>query len=193
MKPAPFILSITLFTLMTTLGGCASKPAETTKASEDPLARVNTVARDRSVWQRLLSDHTKIRRTVAHRQEGELGIVEATTESDDPEIAALIIDHAEAMKERMIAGAPVRIWDPVFEELFKRHDKITIELQRTTKGVKIVESSRDPETIALMRSHAMGVSEFIREGPAASGRETPRLPVGAPLPQAERVGSAPTK
>ncbi len=193
MQPTRLILPLSLLMLASTFASCASKPADSSEASDNPMDRVNTVARDRSVWQRLLSDHTKIRRTVTHRQEGELGIVEATTESDDPEIAALIIDHAEAMKVRMQAGAPVRIWDPVFEELFKRHDKITIELQRTSKGVKIVESSRDPETIALMRSHAMGVSEFIREGPAASGRETPRLPVGAPLPQAERVGSPSTK
>jgi protein tyrosine phosphatase (PTP) superfamily phosphohydrolase (DUF442 family) len=149
------------------------------------MAKVNTVAEDRDVWQQLLTDHAKIYRTVVHRQDGDRGIVEARTESDDPVVAARIKHHAVAMQNRMKAGAQVRVWDEVFEELFKRHDLVTLELTMTEKGVTIVESSTDPETIALLRSHAMGVSDFIREGHEAGARATPRLPVGAPLPPNE--------
>lgn len=156
------------------------------------MAKVNTVAEDRDVWQQLLTDHAKIRRTVVHRQEGERGIVEATTESDDPVVAARIRNHAVAMQNRMKAGAQVRVWDEVFEELFRRHDLVTLELTMTEKGVKIVEWSTDPETIALLRSHAMGVSDFVREGHEAGARATPRLPVGAPLPPPEVADGAST-
>ncbi|MBI1302373.1 MAG: DUF3365 domain-containing protein [Phycisphaera sp.] len=149
-------------------------------------------ARDRSVWVQLLSDHTKIRRTVIHREDGDLGIVEAVTESDDPAVAARIIDHAQAMQTRMKSGARVRAWDPVFRELFDRHDLVAIEVTPTEKGVRIVESSRDPEAIALLRAHAIGVSEFVRHGHEAGGRETARFAVGSPLPPPEvAIGGVP--
>lgn len=159
---------------------------------QDPMRNVRLVSEDREVWMQLLRNHDKIRRTLIHREEGDLGIVEAITESDDPAIAALIIDHARSMQMRMKAGARVRIWDPVFRELFDRHELVELEVVVTEKGVRIVESSRDPETIALLRSHAMGVSDFVREGPEANRRETVRLPVGAPLPPSEvAIGGVP--
>ena len=171
----------------------ASSPAAPPSSrATDPMDAVNTVAHDRAVWQQLLSDHGRIRRVVVHRNENGLGIVEATTESDDPAVAARIIEHAKAMQARMVAGARVRVWDPVFAELFARHDKATLEVTVTPQGVRIVESSRDPETIALLRSHAMGLSDFVREGHEAGGRETPRLAVDAPLPPPEvAIGGVP--
>lgn len=159
----------------------------TTATADDPYPGVNTVGKDRAVWMQLLAKHASIRRTLNHRQEGDLGIVEAVTESDDPEVAALIQDHAKAMQARMRVGAQVRSWDPVFTELFARYQLVSLEVTLTEHGVRVVESSRDPETIALLRSHAMGVNDFVREGMKANGRETARLPVGAPLPAAEQV------
>jgi len=158
-------------------------------AAEPP---VGSRERDRGIWIQLLSDHAKIRRTVVHRQEGDLGIVEAVTESDDPAVAARIIDHAQAMQVRMKSGARVRAWDPVFRELFDRHDLVQIEVTPTEKGVRIVESSRDPEAVALLRAHAIGVSEFVRHGHEAGGRETARFALGSPLPPPEvAIGGVP--
>ncbi len=86
----------------------------------------------------------------------------------------------------------VRIWDPVFAELFKKHGVVSIEVTLTDKGVQIVESSTDPEAIALLRSHAMGVSGFVREGVKAAPRETPRFKAGDPLPAPElAIGGVP--
>jgi uncharacterized protein (TIGR01244 family) len=171
------------------LAACQSGTSRESNASastpDDPMAAVNTVARDRGVWQRLLTDHAKIRRTLVHKQEGDLGIVETLTESDDPTVAVRIIDHAKAMQARMKAGAPVRIWDPVFEDLFARHAAVTLDVTPTDKGVRIIESSRDPEAIALMRSHAMGVSAFVRQGHEIEHEATPRWPVGPALPPNE--------
>ncbi len=165
--------------------------ANAAKAS-NPYPGVNTVGEDRAVWQQLLSDHTKIRRVLIHKQEGDLGIVEATTESDDPVVAARIIEHAKAMQARMKTGAQVRIWDPVFRELFAKHEAVTLVVTPTEKGVRIVESSRDPEAVALLRSHAIGVSEFVREGHGAGRRETRRIRVGDPLPPNEvAIGGLP--
>jgi protein tyrosine phosphatase (PTP) superfamily phosphohydrolase (DUF442 family) len=170
----------------------APQRAGATARESDPMAEVHMVAQDRDVWVQLLTDHAKIHRKVVHRQEGDLGIVEATTESEDPAVAAKIIDHAKAMQTRMKAGAQVRIWDPVFKDLFAHHAKASIEVTPTDKGVKIVESSRDPETINLLRSHAMGVSDSVRRGHEAGSRETPRLAAGSPLPPPEvAIGGLP--
>ncbi|TVR99826.1 MAG: hypothetical protein EA423_12095 [Phycisphaerales bacterium] len=63
--------------------------------------------------------------------------VEATTESDDPEVIARLQDHAVSMKARMEAGARVRAWDPIFVELFARHKAVELRVEKTDKGVKI--------------------------------------------------------
>ncbi|MFO0782116.1 MAG: hypothetical protein U0636_00345 [Phycisphaerales bacterium] len=180
------------------MGACASSPDTSSHASPnttstpDPNASVNTVGQDRAVWMQLLAEHSKIRRSVVHTQEGDVGVVVATTESDDPAVAARIQDHAKAMKERMKAGAMVRGWDPVFVELFENHAKVRLEVTLIDKGVRIRESCADPETIALMRSHAMGVSDFVREGADANDRETSKLPAGGPLPASElAIGGVP--
>lgn len=165
----------------------APKPASTS-ATNDPFPGVNSVAKDRDMWQELLGANATIRRTVRHTESG----VEAVTESDDPTVAAKIINHAKAMQARMKVGAHVRVWDPVFAELFKKHGAVQIEVTPTDKGVKIVESSTDPEAVILLRSHAMGVSEFVREGFKASPHETLRFKAGDPLPAPElAIGGVP--
>lgn len=161
----------------------ASEAAKATTGApaDDPYAHVNTVDHDRDVWMELLDAHASIRRTVWHNQT----MVGAVTESDDPKVSAKIKEHTMAMQTRMKAGASVRNWDPVFAEMFEKHGAMKLEVVETEKGVRITETSDDPEALALLRSHAMGVSEFIREGGEASSRETKRIRVGDPLPPTE--------
>jgi len=194
----PLVNIITLAALSATalLASCAGEPraASTTdtspapmsppasaQATNNPYPGVNSVAHDRDIWQQLLSDHTKLRRTVVYTATG----VEATTESDDAAVAARIKEHAAAMQARMKTGAQVRVWDPVFTELFKKHSAVRLAITPTDKGVSIVESSDDPEAVALLWSHAAGVSDFVREGHAAGRRETPRIKAGSPVPPPE--------
>ncbi len=167
----------------------SSAPSVAAVASnDDPYPGVNTVARDRDVWIELMHANTSIRRTVRHTEQG----VEALTESDDPAVAAKIIDHARAMQARMKVGAQVRVWDPVFTELFRKHGEVTIEVTPTEKGVRIAEASADPQARALLRAHAMGVSEFVREGIKSMPRETARFRPDSPLPAPElAIGGVP--
>ena len=145
--------------------GCPIPRAPTAVTTADP----GTHAYDRDVWQTLLYHHDKIRREVKRLPNG----LAAVTESDDPAIATLIKDHTLAMKDRMESGARVRTWDPVFRELFARHDKVKLEVVLTEKGVSIVETTDDPETLRLLKSHSAGVTDMVREGGRASQRETP--------------------
>lgn len=200
--PASFLAS-TCLVLPGLLASCTGAPSSASRGDlhptppatgasgspvNDPYPGVNTVAQDRDVWQELLGANTKIRRVVRHTDHG----VEAVTESDDPAVASKIIDHAKAMQARMKVGAQVRVWDPVFAELFSKHGAVSIEVTPTAKGVRIVERSDDPEAVALLRAHAMGVSEFVREGFKASPRETPRFKPGDALPAPElAIGGVP--
>ncbi|MFG0292679.1 MAG: beta-lactamase hydrolase domain-containing protein [Phycisphaerales bacterium JB050] len=143
----------------------------------------NTVSYDRSVWVDLLRANHTLLRTVTHTEDG----IEAVTESTDPEIVAKLIDHAKAMKVRINTGAQVRIWDEVFVDLFENHAEITLDVTVTERGVKIKESSTDPKVVAIMRSHAMGVSDFVREGFESSGKQTRRFNDGDPIPAPELV------
>lgn len=147
-----------------------------------------TRAYDMQIWHSLLRDHDTIRRVVRHLPNG----VDATTESDDPDVAARIIDHGKAMQARVASGARVRAWDPVFADLFAKHDAIRLEVTTTARGVRIVETSEDPEVVALLRSHAMGVSEFVRSGFDAAPKVTPRIAAGDPIPANEAaIGGVP--
>lgn len=166
----------------------AASPPGATPVAGDPYPGVNSLAHDRGIWHELLGANSSIRRTVRHSAKG----VEAVTESDDPVVAAKIVAHAKAMQARMKTGARVRMWDPVFAELFARHGAVTLEVAPTEKGVRITESSDDPEALALLRSHAMGVSEFVRAGFDAAPLETHRFKVGDPLPAPElAIGGVP--
>jgi len=147
------------------LAVCPVPRAPTSVSSADR----GTVPYDRDVWQTLLYHHAKIQRTVTIIENG----VAATTESDDPAVATLIKDHTLAMQTRMVEGLQVRTWDPVFKELFARHEHVKLSVELTEKGVRIVETGDDPETVRLLRSHASGVTDFVRLGGAAAQRETP--------------------
>ena len=165
---------------------CTTKdPQNTAAATSRPPSKapadnaypgVNSVGYDRGVWQQLLTDAPKIRRSVVYTSTG----VQATTESDDPAVIARIKDHAAAMQARMKTGARVRVWDPVFQDLFDHHDAVRLEVTQTENGVRIVEAADSPEVVSLLWSHAAGVSDFVREGHEAGGRATARIPPGVP-------------
>lgn len=164
-----------LLVLAAGVAGCRSSAGaaseDTAQASQPPADARGTVAYDRGVWQSLLADHRKIRRVVTFRADG----VDAVTESDDPDVARRIKDHAQQMKTRVDQGLPVRLWDPVFADLFRHHDRIRLAVTVTDKGVSISESSDDPAVVSLLHAHASGVSDFVRDGHGAGRRETPRV------------------
>lgn len=117
----------------------------------------------------LFDDHKKITRTVTNISNG----VETVTESDDPKVKALIVEHSWAMKARLEKKQPIRQWDPLFAELFKHSDKIKLEITNTAKGAKITETSADSYVVKLIQAHAAGVSEFVSEGMPSMHKEHP--------------------
>ena len=117
-------------------------------------------AADHEVFQFLLSNHEKIRRTVTERPDG----VETLTESDSPEIADKIKEHVMWMEHRITETQPIRMRDPLFAELFRHTSKISMEYEETDKGVRVVETSEDPYVAKLIQEHAKTVSGFVERG-----------------------------
>lgn len=156
-----------LFALLS-LAGCAAdqKAAETGSAPAK-----GSVAYDHDVFSKLLDKHDSIRRTWREIDGG----IESVTESDDPAIAALIIDHAEAMKVRVEAGNRIRQWDPIFVAVFDAaaQGKLKMMVERTAKGVRVQETSSDPKVTAVIRSHAGVVSAFVHNGFPESSKPHP--------------------
>jgi hypothetical protein len=114
---------------------------------------------DRDVFHFLLDHRTDIRRTVKKMDKG----VETLTESDKPDVAAKIQEHVVAMHKRIKEGKGIHLRDPLFAEIFRHYDKITMTFEKTTKGVK-VETSDDRDVIKLIQAHAEVVSKFIENG-----------------------------
>jgi hypothetical protein len=107
------------------------------------------------VFQFLLTNHEKIRRTVKELPNG----VETLTESDTPDVAAKIKEHVEWMSVRIKDAKPIRMRDPLFAEIFKHTDKIKMHHEDTDKGVRVTETSDDPVVVKLIQDSSNGASQ----------------------------------
>jgi hypothetical protein len=122
----------------------------------------------------LLSGHLQIRREVEDIPGGVLTF----TTSGNPVVAQLIQTHVAEMQEALRQGRPIRQWDPLFVELFANRDRIRMQVEKVSGGVKVREFSDDEQVTKLIRQHARrGVSEFIASGWARVHQPTP-LPDG---------------
>jgi len=90
--------------------------------------------------------------------------VESLTESDKPAVAKKIQEHVPAMYERLKSGNGVRYWDPLFAEAFKHGKKMKMVIEKTAKGVKVVETSDDDAVVKVIQAHADVVSKFVEKG-----------------------------
>ena len=134
----------------------------------------------------LLEHHDAITRRVVDRPDG----VETWTESDDPAVAARIREHVRQMDARLEDGRPIRRWDPLFAELFEHADAISMEIEDTATGVRVVETSDDPYVVALIQQHAhRAISEFVAGGMDRAHQPTP-LPA-PPSPSDSTMTSLP--
>ena len=122
----------------------------------------------------LLMQHEKIHRTVEEIPGG----VRTVTTSEDPQVTDLIRTHVREMKERIEKGQPIRQMDPLFREIFRHHEKIRLEIEDVPSGVRVTETSDDPQVTLLIRQHAKrAVSEFVQGGMNRAMQGTP-LPEG---------------
>jgi ubiquinone/menaquinone biosynthesis C-methylase UbiE/intracellular sulfur oxidation DsrE/DsrF family protein len=115
---------------------------------------------DQDVFHFLLDHHAEIRRSVKRLDNG----VETLTESDNKDVAAKIQEHVASMHGRIKEGRGLRFWDELFVAIFKKHDQIRMKVEKTEKGVKVVETSDDKAVVLLIQAHADVVSQFVAQG-----------------------------
>ena len=153
---------------------------------------------DQDVFHFLLDHHAEIRRSVKRLDNG----VETLTESDNKDVAVKIQEHAASMHGRVKEGRGLRFWDELFVAIFKKNDQIRMTVEKTEKGVKVVETSDDKAVVMLIQAHADVVSQFVAHGfdeahknhpvpataPAATKLEFPIIPKhGGVLPRPKAV------
>ena len=128
--------------------------------------------RDTERFHRLLDRRANIVRTVKEIPGG----VETVTESDVPEVVADIRRHVADMERRIKDKRPIHVRDPLFAEIFRHADAITMKLEDTPRGLRVVETSEDPYVAKLIRAHAQAVSAFLANGHAEMRRDHPLPP-----------------
>jgi len=124
---------------------------------------------DQSVFHRLLDRHAAIQRRVERIEDG----IRTVTTSDDPEVAQLIREHVPAMHRRLQEGFPLRRWDPLYVAIFSARDRIRMAIDLLPDGVRVIETSDDPEVVRIIRAHGEAVTAFVRHGHAAARHPAP--------------------
>jgi uncharacterized protein len=108
----------------------------------------------------LFAHRGSITRTVTEVPQG----VRTVTESEDPAVTAQLQQHVQAMYARLKEGRPIHARDPLFAALFRKADEIDVHIEKTPKGLRVTETSADPEAVKLVRRHAEVVSLFLANG-----------------------------
>ena len=71
------------------------------------------------------------------------------------------------MKDLLEGGGRIRAWDPHFSEIFDHYDEVDMVVEALDDGVRVTETSENPEVVKLIRAHARKVDDFVARGPAA--------------------------
>jgi hypothetical protein len=114
----------------------------------------------------MLANHDQIKRTVTNLPNG----IRTVTESDNPELAATIASHVADMGKRVEEGRDPKlpIQSPTLQVIFRNRDKINTTYEATQKGIVVVQTSNDPETVAALQKHAAEVNDLVKRGMAAA-------------------------
>lgn len=119
----------------------------------------------------LFRHHSEIRRNVTVLPDG----ARAVTESDNPEVAALIQEHVGDMYTRIDQDRPFAYpMSRTVPILFRNTGRYRRQLEITSKGVAITETASDAEMVELIKAHAREVTGFVTDGMPAMMRDMMR-------------------
>jgi hypothetical protein len=110
----------------------------------------------------LFVNHSQIHRTVTEIPDG----IRSVTESDNPQIAALIQAHVPTMFQRIETGQsmPMMGMSSTLPMMLRNADRYERKFDMTAKGLKVTETSNDPKMVAAIREHAHEVTRFVAKG-----------------------------
>jgi hypothetical protein len=127
-------------------------------AGNSPAQGLPQAARDNI--HKLFDNHSAVKRTVTLTETGYL----ALTESDDPQMAKTLRSHVAQMQERIESGLAVRRWDPAYEEMARHYKDLSLQVEPTEKGLRVVMTGKTPEAVMVAQNHAQIVSQFVARG-----------------------------
>ena len=110
----------------------------------------------------LFQKHNEISRLVENIPNGIITV----TESDNEELRSSIIDHVTMMVTRLQEekNPQVIIQSPTLHEIFEYYDEIETEIELTEKGISLIQTSTNPEVVALLQQHALEISDMVDRG-----------------------------
>jgi hypothetical protein len=121
---------------------------------------------DMSIYMEMFNRHREISRVVEEIPGG----VRTTTESESPDLVALLHTHVPSMYSHLDQRAEITCMSQSLPTLFRHADRYSRRLTLTPKGVIAEETADDPNLTQAIRSHAREVTGFVREGmPAMMG------------------------
>lgn len=119
----------------------------------------------------LFRHHAEIHRNVTVLPDG----VRAVTESDNPEVAALIQEHVGDMYARIDQDRPFAYpMSRTVPVLFRNIGRYRRQLEITPKGVAVTETASDADMVKLIKGHAREISGFVTDGMPAMMRDMMR-------------------
>ncbi len=113
----------------------------------------------------MVMNHHKIRRTVTNLPNG----VRTVTESDDAAMQAVLREHVATTGElvRTSHDPNMPMETATLRGVLRNGANITRRVERTAKGVIVIETSKDSATIALVQRHAAEVTDLVDRGMVA--------------------------
>ena len=116
----------------------------------------------------LFINHDRITRTVTNLPNG----IRTVTESTDPRIAQLLKHHVTSMGQRVETGNDpgLPIESQALRSIYQNYDKIHTTFEPTARGIVVIQTSTDHDTVVALQQHASEVTEFVKDGTAAMHR-----------------------
>ena len=122
----------------------------------------DTTKQEVSDLKEIFRSHKGIRRDVSNISNG----IITTTEAEDETLREAIISHVSMMVTRLQEGKnpEVIIQSATLDALFEVYDEIDTEIELTEMGVKVIQTSANPQVVNLLQTHAAEVSDMSKRG-----------------------------
>jgi hypothetical protein len=140
------------------LRGAVSVPLPNIRLVDNGCAGLDPA--DLNRYNEMFNRHSEIIRTVEEIPGG----IRTVTQSNSPDLTALLQAHVSSMYARLDQGAEVMCMSASLPTLFRRAGGYRRRLTITPTGVMAEETADDAVLVQAIRSHADEVSGFVRDG-----------------------------
>ena len=122
----------------------------------------DTTKQEVSDLKEIFRSHKGIIRQVTNISNG----IVTTTEAEDETLREAIVSHVSMMVTRLQEGKnpEVIIQSPTLDALFTVYEEIDTEIELLDMGVKVIQTSTNPEVVKLLHKHAAEVSDMSERG-----------------------------